>query len=116
MKFPRTIFLALLILYGSLYIATTKHIPCEDDCERMLNAQKTISANRPYVEGVSRCTYRQASDTLCVYVRDTTGINWSLFADTACMAASQNGLPHQKIFILKWNSYPMDTLVKKVCP
>jgi hypothetical protein len=55
------------------------------------------------------------SDSICVYVKDTIGINWDIIADSTCYFATQAGLPQQKIFILK-TGFPTDTLVKRQCP
>lgn len=108
-------FLLVIILsaYAFLYIATTKPVHCEGDCERTLNTYIALNAGRDYVYNVSRCS-PQVTDTLCILVKDTTGINWDLFADTACMVATQNGLLQQKIFVLKNATH--DTLARKSCP
>jgi hypothetical protein len=102
--------------YAFLYVATTKQLPCDDDCEKTGNMYQDLSAGRTYVLGVFRCTYPRLSDSLCVFVRDTTGINWDLFADTACIAATRQGLLQQKIFVIKNVNLVTDTVARKVCP
>lgn len=106
----------ILIVYASLYIATSKDVPCEGDCDKVYQTGKSLSNSRTYVLSTNRCTLPGVFDTLCIYVKDTIGINWNLFADTACIIATQHGLLQQKIFVLKIGTSPPDTLVKKVCP
>lgn len=106
----------ILLGYSLLYIATSYHAPCEGDCEKTTKVSQSLRENRPYVNNVYRCTYQPNSDTLCIYVNDTTGIDWNLFADTVCMTATQYGLPQQKIFVLKFSGAAYDTVAKKVCP
>ncbi|MCX6316160.1 MAG: hypothetical protein NTW29_02640 [Bacteroidetes bacterium] len=116
MKTKHFLLVLILFVYAGLYIATSTPDKCDNDCERTNQTFMNLRLNRPYVSTLYRCTNRQGSDTLCVFVSDTTGIDWNLFADTACMVASQNGLPRQKIFIIKSGATPPDTLAKKVCP
>jgi hypothetical protein len=117
MKNKKSILLFLILgFYSVLYIATKRVLPCEADCQSVLTVQQNLRMNRSYVEGVFRCSYRLASDTLCVMVKDTIGVNWNLLADTACSIATQAGLLQQKIFIIKNWSSPIDTLARKVCP
>ena len=105
----------ILIAYAFLYLATSKDIPCLADCEKIEKLNIALRQNREsYVHYANRC-FRQ-SDTLCIYVKDTLGINWNLFADTVCLLATQKDLLRQKIFILKTGRYPPDTLARKVCP
>lgn len=106
----------ILIIYASLYIATSKDVPCEGDCEKLSQITYALSNSRTYVFGVYRCTQPRISDSLCVYVKDTLGINWNLFADTVCIIATQHGLLQQKIFVLKTGTSPPDTLARKICP
>jgi hypothetical protein len=106
----------ILIIFSLLYTATSYPGRCDDDCERLYTIDSTIRSNRDYVGFANRCfNYTQASDTLCVYVKDTIGINWNNFADTVCSIATQNGLLRQKIFIIKTTN-PLDTVVRKSCP
>ena len=106
----------ILIGYALLYIATKKNT-CFEDCQKINELNQALLQNRQsYFYGAGRCTYRGQSDTLCVSVKDTLGINWNLFADTVCLLATQKGLLRQKIFILKTGIYPPDTLARKVCP
>ena len=106
----------IVIVYASLYIATSKDVPCEGDCQKVYETGIAISNSRTYVYGVYRCTQPRISDTLCIIVKDTLGINWNLFADTVCIIATQQGLIQQKIFVLKSGTSPPDTLARKVCP
>lgn len=116
MRKNKLLLFSVLLGYAFLYIATSYHVPCEDDCEKTSNTYQALATNRPYVITVRRCTYQAVSDTLCVFVRDTTGINWSLFADTACMTATQYGLPRQKILVVNIEVSPYDTVATKICP
>ena len=118
MKNIKLIILSLiLILYAFLYIATKPNFPCEGDCAKVQAVDSTIRHGREsYIIGTGRCSRGYISDTLCVYVRDTLSINWNLLADTTCTIAVQNGLLQQKIFILKYGTYPPDTLARKICP
>jgi hypothetical protein len=106
----------ILIVYAFLYIATTKNVECEGDCDKVYQTGKSLSNSRTYVLSTYRCTLPGVSDTLCIYVKDTIGINWNLFADTVCIIATQQGLIRQKIFVLKNGTSPPDTLARKVCP
>ena len=117
MRIIKSLILPLIfIVYAFLYIATTKNIPCDGDCEKVYQTGIVLRNSRTYVYGVYRCTQPRISDTLCVMVKDTIGINWNLFADTVCIIATQQGLIRQKIFVLKNGTSPPDTLSRKVCP
>jgi hypothetical protein len=108
----------LFIITFSLFFVATKQVaPCDGDCEKMNNFNLAIRNGREnFVMWAYRCSFKPVSDTICVMVRDTSGINWVLFADTACTIATQYGLSQQKIFILKNSNFPPDTLAKKQCP
>lgn len=106
----------ILLGYAFLYIATSYSTPCVDDCEKTSKTYQALSATRNYVFGVVRCTNQAATDTLCIYVKDTSGINWGLFADTACMVATQQGLLRQKIFVIKTGTMAPDTVATRNCP
>ena len=96
----------ILIGYALLYMATKVASPCLEDCQKISELNQALLQNRQsYCYGAGRCTYRGQSDTLCVSVKDTLGINWNLFADTVCLLATQKGLVRQKIFILKLRYY-----------
>ena len=103
-----------LIFYSLLYIATSRDT-CIDDCAKVTQVGQSLSS-RNYVYAVYRCSYTHISDTLCVFVKDTTGINWSLLADTTCMIASQYGLSRQKVFVIKNTIFPPDTVARVQCP
>lgn len=109
-------FILVLLFFSLLYTATSFPFSCEDDCAKVYAVDTTMSRNRDYVYWVGRCSGNRQSDSLCVYVKDTTGINWDLLADTVCMVSTQNGLPRQKVFIIKNNVFPPDTVARKICP
>jgi hypothetical protein len=108
----------ILGLYAFLYVATSYQAPCDGDCAVVEEVAIKLRKNREtYVYGAYRCGFNRGTDTLCVYVKDTSGINWSLIADSTCFFANQVGLAQQKIFVLK--SVPglgIDTLARKNCP
>jgi hypothetical protein len=106
----------ILGFYAALHIATSYQPRCDGDCEKIENINAKLSANHPYVRYVQRCTYRSVSDTICVYVRDTIGINWNLLADSTCYFANREGLPRQKVFVIRQTNFPADTLVRMQCP
>jgi hypothetical protein len=112
-------FLILLILaaYSLLYIATSYQVPCEGDCEKVSQVSERIRNNRQsYVYSANRCGSPYIpSDSICVYVKDTIGVDWNLLADSTCYFATQAGLPQQKVFIMK-AGLPNDTLVIRQCP
>jgi hypothetical protein len=109
----------ILITYALLYMATT--VPgsynCDTDCEMMIAVDTILRKNRDYVYYANRCNQPVASDSICVLVKDTTGIDWNLLADTVCQIATSKGLLRQKVFILKTTStgFP-DTVARKQCP
>jgi hypothetical protein len=111
------ILVVVLGCYAFLYIAT-KPNTCFEDCEKVGELSEALRQNREiYFFGAYRCGYMQTtSDSLCIIVKDTLGIDWNLFADTVCEKATSKGLLHQKVFIFKSGTYPMDTLARKVCP
>ena len=116
---PLTKSLILLIVvafYSFLYLATSHPVNCEDDCQKLYGLDTTLSKKYNYFYGAQRCTYRQGSDTLCIYVKDTVGINWDRFADTVCMYANSVGLYTQKIFLVNNRVNPPDTVARKQCP
>jgi len=118
MKKSKVVVLALvLFFYAGLYLATTKKDVCiTGDCEKIFLVTEALRNAKSYVYSANRCTYRQGSDTLCIFVKDTTGVNWNALADTACLVAQDKGLLQQKIFIIKADHFPNDTVARKVCP
>jgi hypothetical protein len=118
MRKIKLLILPLILLgYAFLYMATSvdKSI-CIDDCEKVHNLSEELHSTRDYVFAVSRCTNVAVSDTLCVYVKDTIGINWNLLADTVCMLATQKGLLRQKLFLMRTVNSIRDTILFKQCP
>lgn len=118
MKIVKLLLLPLLLFsFAFLFMATSKVLPCEGDCATVQDVYMALRNGREsYVNYVYRCGYNQVSDTLCIFVKDTTGINWNSLADTACMEASRRGLTRQKIFVIKDLSSPIDTLARIICP
>lgn len=114
----KKLFLPLIcIVYALLYMATSVPDRCYEDCQKINELNEALRVNRSaYFYGSGRCTYSGQSDTLCVSVKDTLGINWNLFADTVCSIATQKGLLRQKIFIIAGGAFPPDTLARKECP
>jgi len=106
----------VIVSYSLLYIATKPAGECGDDCQRLYQLDTTLQSRYHYFYNANRCTYRPNSDTLCIYVRDTIGINWDRFADTVCMYANSIGLRQQQLFIIKELNFPPDTVAKKRCP
>ena len=111
------ILLVVVVFYSLIYLASRPPQRCDDNCQMLYRLDTTLINRFNYVYGSSRCTYRQNSDTLCIYVRDTTGINWDRLADTVCSFANSVGLYQQKIFLIRQRiSSPADTVARKVCP
>lgn len=110
------ILVVVIAFYSLLYIATSYPVKCEDDCQKVYGLDTTLSKKFDYFYTAQRCTYRQGSDTLCIYVKDTVGINWDRFADTVCLYANIAGLFQQKIFLIKNNAVSLDTVARKQCP
>jgi hypothetical protein len=110
--------LALVVLSYTFMYTQSDRFACNDDCEKINSLNTALHANRNYVSYVLRCGQNPVSDTLCLWVKDTTGIDWNLFADTACLLATQNGLYKQKFFIITYDTSTLivDTLVRKQCP
>ena len=106
----------ILIGYALLYMATSVPEKCFEDCQKVSEFSNALITNRAYIYGAFRCSYTAVSDTLCVYADRSVAINWNLFADTACLIATQHGLPRQKIFIIDNRNTPSDTLAQKQCP
>lgn len=107
----------VLFSFAFLFMATSRVVPCEGDCAVVQDVSQALRNGREsYVIYVNRCGYNQVSDTLCIFVKDTTGINWNSLAEAACLEASQRGLTRQKIFVIKDLSSPTDTLARIICP
>jgi len=107
-----------LVVSSYTFMYTQSETPCDDDCEKLNSLNTALHKNRSYVNYAMRCGQNPASDTLCVWVKDTTGINWNLLADTACLLATQNGLYKQNLFVITYDTSTLilDTLVRKQCP
>jgi hypothetical protein len=117
-KKSRWFFLALVIAAYTFMYTQSDHFSCDDDCQKVASLNTALLKNRPYIYGVWRCSWNRMSDTLCITVKDTTGVNWNLVADTACLLATQNGLYKQRVFIMRYDtaSRVADTLVRRQCP
>jgi hypothetical protein len=116
---PLTKSLILLVVigfYSLLYIATTPPERCFEDCQKLSKLNDLLRKDRNYLYGVHRCTSRYSLDTLCINVKDTTGVNWNLLADTVCLYAKSVGLSQQMVLVLNNAIYPPDTLARKKCP
>jgi hypothetical protein len=117
MKLKTSLILSLTLLFYSVtYLATSKVVPCEGDCEKTYGLDTILRNKYNYYHGSYRCARTYSTDTLCVYVKDTIGINWDLFADTVCMYAKSVGLNRQQLLILNNGVLPPDTLARKQCP
>jgi hypothetical protein len=109
------ILLAVVVFYAFLYWATSIDRKCDEDCQRIYQLDTILLNKYRYLYTVNRCG-RAPTDTLCVYVRDTSGINWDRFADTVCTYANSVGLRQQQLFIIRNTSFPADTVARKKCP
>lgn len=110
------IMLAVIGFYTLLYIGSSYPVRCEDDCQKVYQLDTTLSRKFDYFSWASRCTSSRVSDTLCIQVKDTIGIDWDRFADTVCLYARSVGLNQQKLFLIKWSSVSTDTVARKQCP
>jgi hypothetical protein len=117
MKLKTSLILSLtLLFYSIIYLATSKVVPCEGDCAKIYGFDTTLRNKYNYYLGAYRCARTYSTDTLCIYVKDTIGINWDLFSDTVCIYARGLGLSSQNLFILNNGVLPPDTLARKKCP
>ncbi|MBN8689020.1 MAG: hypothetical protein J0M10_18565 [Chitinophagales bacterium] len=104
----------ILVLFSFLYMATSVDKSCTTlDCQQFSMIADEVRSGRDWVQQVNRC--RGAAD-ICVYVKDTTGINWDLFADTVCQIATAEGLLNQTVYVLAGNQTGVITHVVKQCP
>jgi len=111
------ILFGVVLFYAFLYIGTTYPVRCEEDCQKISRLDTTLRGKYDYVHWASRCTNSPTSDTLCIWVKDTTGINWNAFADTICLYSNSVGLYQQKLFLIKSNIAALpDTVARKQCP
>lgn len=108
--------IVVVTIYSLLFLATKRVIPCEGSCQSLYSLDTLLTKKFDYVYGTFRCTGLPSSDTLCIYVKDTVGINWDRFADTVCIYANIAGLFQQKIFLIKNGTMPPDTVARKQCP
>jgi hypothetical protein len=106
----------VVAVYSLLYLATSPIRPCDGSCQKLYSLDTLLTKKFDYVYGTFRCSSLPGSDTLCVYVRDTVGINWDRFADTVCLYANIAGLYQQKIFLIKNSIMPPDTVARRQCP
>jgi hypothetical protein len=115
----RWLLLALVIAsYTFMYTQSDRYATCDDDCQKVGSLYSALLKNRPYIYSVARCSWNRISDTLCIAVKDTTGVNWNLLADTVCLLATQNSLYKQRLFIMRYDTtrLTVDTLLTKQCP
>ena len=110
-KFKWVILSVATVFYALLYLATTKDVPVSDFCSKSVIAGSMLSG-RSYVYVSGCCT----DTALCVHVKDTTGIDWNLLADTACTYLHNEGLDHYRVFVIRHRSTGNDTVVNKKCP
>ena len=117
-KRSRWLLLALVIASYTFMYTQSDRYSCDDDCKNVSSLNTKLVTGRPYIYSIGRCGINRVSDTLCLYVRDTTAIDWNLLADTACLVATQNSLYHQKLFVIKYDTATrsLDTLVRRQCP
>jgi len=117
MKRKTSLILSLtLLFYLIIYLATSKVVPCEGDCAKTYGLDTILRNKYKYYLQSFRCARTYSTDTLCVYVKDTTGINWDRFSDTVCMYAKSVGLSSQILLIMNNGVLPPDTLARKRCP
>ncbi len=111
---PSVVLLLITVVYAFLFMATKRVLPCEGDCEKVSLADSRLRSGREsYILAVDRCLTYRVNDSLCIYVRDTTGIDWERLADTVCMTTTMVGLANQKIYIIKPGP---DTVARRTCP
>jgi hypothetical protein len=112
------LFAIAILGYAFLYIATSKAFDCEGDCLRNQALDTLIRKNHPYIYFVNVGGYRYSYDTLNVWVKDTTGVNWNLLADTICTFASGVELKHRYIYLLETDTinHRLDTVARTQCP
>lgn len=102
-------FFSILLLYGSLYLATSYN-KCDETCEKLGEVYTDISQTRPYVLALDKC-----KDTMiCLSIKDTILSDWNGFADTACLYLKAHSLSSVRVAVI--NSVRGDTLVSKKCP
>lgn len=107
---------AVIIFYTLLYMASQYPVKCDENCSKQTTLDTTLRNKYSYFYGVWNCARMPQSDTLCITVKDTVGINWDRFADTVCLYANSVGLQQRKIFMVNNLRYPPDTLARKQCP
>lgn len=112
-RFKGLLLIVILSFYATLYIATSPVAPCDADCEKVGKVDMDLT-RRSYVYMVYRCGSFN-SDTLCVMVKDTTGINWDLLADTTCQVAKKYELFDQTVMVYNTGVSPIDTLAWLKC-
>ena len=107
---------AVIVFYTLLYVGSSYPVKCEDDCQKVYQLDTTLSGKFDYFSSAVRCSNLPLSDTLCIRVKDTVGIDWDRFADTVCLYARSVGLYQQKLLLIKWSSASTDTVARKQCP
>ncbi len=110
------LFVAIVVCYGLLYMATS--VPDKEciPCNQLSALYQKLSVNKTYITQVNSCSLQNTVDTVCISVKDTTGVNWTALADTACLYSKQQNMPTKAVYILKDNVFPRDTLAAVICP
>lgn len=116
MKYSRFVLLAIIAIYGFMYLATSIEKKCEDDCQRFSEVQNFFLKDSNHISFLNSCGSINPYDSLCVIIKDSTSCDWNSLADSVCMVATQNGLPKTRVFIINYLGSAPDTLVKKSCP
>jgi hypothetical protein len=99
---------SILILYALLYMATSKPMPCEDLCEKLVRMQQL--ASRPYITSHDMCN----NNTYCVFVDTSYQKNWASVSDTICGYIRDVRLGDFMVLILN-RDRQNDTLHKRKC-
>ena len=115
-RITRSLILFIVVAFYALLYWATSVDKCDEDCQKQIELSALLAKNRTYVYGAWRCSQSYISDTLCVSLKDTVGVNWDLLADTACQYANSLGLYHQKVFLIKIGVSRPDTVARKQCP
>lgn len=109
-------FVAILLAFTSLYIATSKENmtppPC-NDCVALAKADSILRTNTRILNSGS-CNEKK----YCVTVKDSTRSNAQIVADTACTVLKSVGALNYDVRVLWINKTPnnkIDTLINQKC-